>query len=99
MASRTLLHVDDNPDELFLFQKACSQASVTFHLQSVRSGKEAMEYIQGTGPYSDRSKFPVPDLILLDLKMPAPNGFDVLRWIRGHPEFERLAVCILTSSF
>jgi CheY-like chemotaxis protein len=99
MNRRTLLYVDDSSDDLFLFQKACSQASVSFHLRSLSSGREAMEYLEGAKQYSNRSSFPIPDLVLLDLKMPVPNGFEVLGWIRGHAELKGLPVCVLTSSF
>jgi CheY-like chemotaxis protein len=96
---KTLLYIDDSQDDLFLFQKACSQAEVSFHLQSVDSGKAGIDYLQGARDYSDRSKFPIPDLVLLDLKMPPPDGFDVLRWIRNDPQFEPLCVCVFSSSF
>ena len=99
MSKRTLLHIDDNKDDLFLFTKACAQAAVSFQLQSLESGKEALNYLQGVGRYADRSQFPLPDLVLLDLKMPPPDGFDVLRSIREQPQLQRLAVCVFTSSF
>ena len=96
---KTLLYVDDSRDDLFLFQKGCSQAGVSFHLESIDSGKEAIEYLQGVHRYSDRSKFPFPVMVLLDLKMPAPDGFDVLRWMRNDDGRKRVSVCIFTSSF
>ena len=95
----TLLHIDDNRDDLFLFRKACLENGAAFNLQSVMSGKEALRYLQGIDLYADRSQFPLPNLILLDLKMPPPDGFSVLRWIRERPEFRQLTVCIFTSSF
>jgi CheY-like chemotaxis protein len=99
MSRRALLHVDDNPDDIFLFRKACSQAAVSFPLQSVESGKQALDYLQGIGLYSDRARFPLPDLVLIDLKMPPPDGFGLVRWIRSRPELNQLPICILTSSF
>jgi CheY-like chemotaxis protein len=99
MSKPTLLHIDDTDDDLFLFGKACEEAGAAFNLQSVTDGNEAMEYLDGAGMYADRSKFPLPDFVLLDLKMPPPDGFGVLRWIRDRPEFSRVAVCIFTSSF
>jgi CheY-like chemotaxis protein len=99
MSKRALLHVDDNNDDLFLFSKACSQAAVSFELQSLESGKLALEYLQGLGPYANRAIYPFPDLLLLDLKMPPPAGFDVLRSIRENANLKHLAVCIFTSSF
>jgi CheY-like chemotaxis protein len=99
MSNPTVLHIDDNDDDRFLFRKACEEAGASFNLQSVTGGNEAQEYLQGTGVYADRSKFPFPELVLLDLKMPPPDGFGVLHWIRDRPEFNRLTVCIHTSSF
>ena len=99
MSRKTLLHIDDNSDDLFLFRRACSQAGVSFHLESNDDGKEAQDYLQSLGQYSDSSKFPPPDFVLLDLKMPPPDGFAMLAWIRERTEFNHLMVCIFTSSF
>jgi CheY-like chemotaxis protein len=99
MNTPTLLHIDDNDDDLFLFRKACGGSNAAFDLQSVSGGSEALEYLAGSGIYADRSKFPFPAFVVLDLKMPPPDGFGVLRWIRERPEFNRLTICIHTSSF
>jgi CheY-like chemotaxis protein len=98
MSRPTLLHIDDSDDDLFLVRKAC-EGSATFDWHSLKGGNEALEYLEGAGVYADRTKFPWPVFVLLDLKMPPPDGFGVLRWIRDRPEFNRLTVCILTSSF
>lgn len=99
MTSPTLLHIDDNKDDLFLFKKACLENGASFSLHSVVGGKEALGYLRGLDLYADRSRFPLPDLVLLDLKMLPPDGFAVLRSIRECPEFSRLPICIFTSSF
>jgi len=99
MSQKTLLHVDDNPDDLFLFKKACSEAGASFNLKSFDSGQQALNYLQPLPEYSDRTKFPLPHLVLLDLKMPPPNGFAVLHWIRNQPQFSQINICLLTSSF
>ena len=99
MSQKTLLHVDDNPDDLFLFKKACSEAGASFNLKSCDSGQEALNYLQPLPEYSDRTKFPLPHLVLLDLKMPPPDGFGVLHWIRNQPQFTQMNICMLTSSF
>jgi DNA-binding response OmpR family regulator len=59
---------------------------------------EAIAYLNGETPYEDRSRYPLPDLVLLDIKMPGTDGFEVLRWIRAHWEFRELCVVMLTSS-
>jgi len=96
---KTVLHIDDSADDLFLFKKACSQAAASFHLQLMSGGKDALSYLQGAGQYSDRSKFPRADFILLDLKMPVPDGFSVLRSVRERSELNPITICIFTSSF
>jgi len=95
----TLLHIDDNKDDLFLFKKACLETGTSLDLQHITGGKDAMRYLQGIDLYADRAQFPLPDLVLLDLKMPPPDGFAVLRWIRERAEFSNLTICIFTSSF
>lgn len=99
MSRKTLLHVDDDPDDLFLFKKACSEAGASFDLKSFDSGQQTLNYFQGLKEYSDPTKFPTPHLVLLDLKMPLPDGFAVLHWIRNQPQFHQINICILSSSF
>ena len=64
----------------------------------VRDGQEAINYLEGEAAYEDREQYPLPDLMLLDLKMPRLNGFDVLSWLRQQPGLKRLLVTVLTSS-
>jgi len=67
-------------------------------LQVAKDGREAMNYLNGEGKYADREQFPLPCLMLLDLKLPEEMGFEVLKWLRGQPELKTLIVIILTSS-
>ena len=67
-------------------------------LKVVGDGEEAIAYLSGEGQFADRERFPKPFLLLLDLKMPAADGFEVLRWVRAEPETKRLLVVVLTSS-
>jgi CheY-like chemotaxis protein len=64
----------------------------------VWNGQEAIAYLKGAGKYSNRDEYPLPDLLLLDLKMPRVNGFEVLQWIRQQPGLAPLRVLVLTSS-
>src|SRR5207249_5534648 len=61
-------------------------------------GDEAVEYLGGTGRYQDRTRYPLPALVLLDLKLPRKNGIEVLHWLRQQPALRRLPVVVLTSS-
>ena len=67
-------------------------------LQVVRDGEETIAYLSGEGKYSNRAEYPLPDLLLLDLKMPRIDGFEVLKWIREQPGLSALRVVVLTSS-
>ncbi len=94
----TILHVDDDPNDLLLLKHACRTASLDFAVESVTDGEAAIAYLSGTEPYSNRQRYPLPSLLLLDLKMPRKTGFEVLSWIREHPRLKRLPVFVFTSS-
>jgi CheY-like chemotaxis protein len=64
----------------------------------VRDGEEAIAYLSGQGAYANRAEYPLPSLVLLDLKMPNKGGFEVLRWVRAHPTLHHLPVLVLTGS-
>ena len=79
-------------------QRAIQRAEVLAEIRSVVDGQEAIDYVEGRGRFADREKFPVPYLILLDLKLPLKTGFDVLAWIRAQPTMRTLVVIVLSSS-
>jgi CheY-like chemotaxis protein len=93
-----ILLVDDSEDDIFLVRKSFEKANLPNPLFVVRSGAEAIGYLSGQGRYSNRHENPLPDLILLDLKMPDVDGFEVLTWIRNQPGIRGIAVVVLTSS-
>src|SRR5690349_22917267 len=95
---RVILLVEDLDDDILLIRRAFAAAKLQIPLQIVRDGEEAIAYLMGVGKYARRDEFPLPDLILLDLKMPKLSGLDVLRWIRSHPHLKALRVIVLTSS-
>jgi CheY-like chemotaxis protein len=74
------------------------KTGVTNPLQTAKDGQEVLDYFQGNGKFADRSKFPLPYLVLLDLKLPCVMGLDVLTWIREQPQFKSTIVIVLTSS-
>jgi len=94
----TVLLAEDDPDDVLLTQIAFEKARLANPLQVVRDGEEVIAYLQGQAPYSDRTKYPLPILLLLDLKMPKVNGFQVLEWLKEHPMLHRLPVAVMTSS-
>jgi CheY-like chemotaxis protein len=94
----TVLHIDDDRNDAELFQAAARKANVQFSIHTVTDGEQAMAYLNGRGVYADRTTYPLPVLILLDLKMPRATGFEVLSWIRNHPEAGNLPVIIFSGS-
>ncbi len=93
-----ILLAEDDENDVFLMGRAFDRAGIPNRLVVVRNGQEAIDYLAGTGEYTQRDKYPIPGLVLLDLKMPWMDGFDVLRWLRSHSQFDTLPVVILTSS-
>lgn len=92
------LLVDDNQDDAFLLRRAFAKAKILNPLHVVHSADEAMDYLGGHGKYADRSRYPIPAVVLLDLKMPGADGLDVLRWLREQPVAEAVRVVVMTSS-
>lgn len=94
----TILIVEDQPDDVFLLKRALTREGINNPVHVVHDGKEAVDYFQGAGEFSDRSRFPFPSVIFSDLKMPRMDGFEVLEWLRNHPECSVIPIIILTSS-
>jgi CheY-like chemotaxis protein len=94
---KTILHVEDDSNDVFFFRRAMNKNGVLNPVQVVSDGRQAIDYLQGAGKFADREKFPLPGLVLLDLKLPYVMGLDVLRWIRQQCGSE-LIVLLLTAS-
>ncbi len=98
MNGTPILLVEDSEDNVLLVRHAMHKAGVTTPVEVVTSGEQAIEYLGGTNGYSDWHRFPLPSIVLLDLKMPGMSGFEVLKWIRQQPGLKALRVAMLTSS-
>jgi CheY-like chemotaxis protein len=98
MTPRPVLYAEDEENDVFLMQRAFRKASVSNQLLTVGDGAEAIHYLEGSGRFADRTQFPLPSLLLLDLNLPRQSGLEVLKWVRAQPEFALLPVVILTSS-
>src|SRR5688500_5287386 len=96
--SEPILLVEDDDNDVFFFQSAFQEAHLTNPLQIVHDGQEAIDYIEGTAAFADRAHFPLPCVILLDLKLPKRTGFEVLEFIRDHPRLRTTIVIVLSSS-
>lgn len=94
----TLLLVEDDPNDVMLFRRAKDKSNLANPLQVVEDGEAAIAYLSGQGTYADRNRYPLPALVLLDLKLPRKSGLEVLAWLRQQPGLRRLPVVVLTSS-
>lgn len=94
----TILYVDDDSNDGLLLKHAIYCAQLPLKLQMVNDPEKAASYLTGQGMYADRKSFPLPELVLLDLKMPRIHGVEVLAWIRSQPVLKRLVVIVLTAS-
>ena len=95
---QTILLAEDDANDVMLIQRAFQKAGLRNVLKIVRDGDAAINYLRGDGPYADRDQYPLPFLLLLDLKMPGTDGFEVLQWLRDESQLKRLLVVVLTSS-
>lgn len=93
-----ILHIEDSEEDLELFRRACAAADLPAVFHRVEDGSEAVGYLKGEAHFNDRSQYPLPDLIVLDLKMPGMGGLDFLKWLRREADFLSLPVLIFTVS-
>ena|ERR1051326_3854905 len=98
MNQTVILLAEDDANDVFLFRRAVQKAGLASKVVDVPDGREAVQYLSGEPPYANRALFPVPDLLLLDLKMPLMDGFDVLGWKKTRPELADLPAIVLSSS-
>lgn len=93
-----VLAAEDEETDAFILRLAFERARMPNPLVVVPDGRAAVDYLSGSGQYADRTQYPFPALLLLDLKMPRMTGFDVLAWLATRPEFQELPVVVLSSS-
>ena len=98
MNNKCILYAEDDPNDVFLLQLAFKEAAIPNPLQIVTDGQQAIDYLDGVGPYSNRLKYPLPCLVLLDIKMPRVTGLEVLAWMRSQPKLHGLPVILFSAS-
>ncbi len=96
--SPVILLVEDDENDRIFFVRAVRKMGYPWRVAMAETGREALDYLSGTGKFSDRTTHPAPTHVLLDLKMPELSGLEVLQWIRSQPPLEGLPVIVLSSS-
>lgn len=96
--SRTILVAEDDDTDFFFLQTAFEMEALPHRLFRARNGHEVMDYLEGKGAFADRNQSPLPELLILDLKMPERDGFEVLAALKKSPNFAGLPVIVLTGS-
>jgi CheY-like chemotaxis protein len=94
----TLLIAEDDDNDFVFLERALASEKFEANIRRACDGAEAIDYLCGENHFADREAYPLPHLLVLDLKMPLRNGFDVLAWLREHSELETLPVVVLSSS-
>ncbi len=94
----SILVAEDDESDVLLYQRAFKRDGIVNPIRYVANGQEVFDYLNGVNKFSDRSLYPLPGLILLDIKMPRVGGFDVLRWMGAHHRFSTIPVIMVTSS-
>ncbi len=95
----SVLLVEDDLNDIFLVKRAFKMAHIQNPLHVVTDGQEAIGYLRGEGKYADRDQYPLPRLIVMDIKMPRKSGFEVLEWVKGDARLlRRIPVVIVSSS-
>ena len=96
--TRPILLVDDDENDVVIMTMAMKKAGLSCLIRVARDGREAEDYLSGTGKFADRNEYPLPYLILMDLKLPRVLGLEVLKWLRDRPEYDAIIVLMLSSS-
>lgn len=93
-----ILLVEDDENDIILVRKAIETGRAGHSVHVVRDGEQAVAYIQGVDGFTDRQKFPMPNVVLTDLKMPKMSGFDLIQWMRANPQFSVIPTIVYSSS-
>jgi CheY-like chemotaxis protein len=98
----TLLLAEDDENDIMFFKQALEEsaerAAIRIRLEVTEDGEQALNYLKGEGEFRDRARYPFPDIIVTDLKMPLVNGLEVLAWLKEHEEYRRIPKILLSAS-
>jgi len=93
-----IMLVEDSDDERAMMRFAFKKAGVRNPVREVHNGAEAIAYLSGEGEYADRERYPLPCLIITDLKMPGVDGFELLEWLNSQPELAKVPRLVISNS-
>lgn len=94
---KTILYVDDNPDDVLLLRRAVERLGSGLQLAATNNPLNLKGWLQGTEEFQNREEYPSPDVLVLNLRMPGVDGLDLLRWVREQPKYQQLPVFMYTD--
>lgn len=95
---RTILIIEDLEDDAKLLQMLLTNSGIFNPVRVALSAEEAITYLEGIPPYSNRALYPLPTVIFIDLKLPGIHGFEFLRWLKAHPELKNIFLVVLSAA-
>ena len=95
---KVVLALEDDENDRFFIERAFKDNNFDGKLIMLENGQDGIDYVSGTGPYADRQRYPLPDIVLTDLKMPRVSGMEFLRWMKQHTDFRSIPVIVLSAS-
>ncbi len=97
-AAKSIMIADDSEDDVTLLEHVLHKAGVVNRVIITGNGEETIDYLKGVGRFADRQDHPLPDILLLDLKLPRLSGYEVLEWCQTQPQVKNLVIVVLTGS-
>jgi CheY-like chemotaxis protein len=97
--AKAILLAEDSEDDAILFKQVVDYCRVENPVMNVRDGTAAIAYLEGSGDFADRSKYPLPGILVLDIRMPGGDGFSVLQWLEKNPAIKSKLLVIVLSGF
>jgi CheY-like chemotaxis protein len=94
----TILIAEDSEDDALFLKRAFRKIGMTNAVQILTNGQDVIDYLRAEGKFEDRRQFPFPSVLFTDIKMPRVNGFEVLEWLRDHPECKVIPTIMFSSS-
>jgi CheY-like chemotaxis protein len=96
--NRTILVAEDDANDQFFIERELNKLALPLQIRFVSDGEQAIAYLSALGKFADECKFPKPDIMFVDLKMPKLNGFELLEWLRKHQLSQRILTVVVSSS-